>query len=121
MKKLLLGMGLLVIGALPLAASAHGGISVGIGLGLPIYGGPAYYDEPVVEDYGYYAPRRVYYSDDYYRPYYGPRYYGGGRVNYRDYDRGDCHHHDYDYDDHRGDHHEGHGGHGHHGRHDNDD
>jgi len=55
-------------------ASAHGTVSFGISLGVPIVGTPVYVAPPPVV----YAPPPVYYSPP--RVYYAPAYYAPPRV-----------------------------------------
>lgn len=65
MKKILMLLGLMTIGAAPLAASAHTDVRVGINLGAPTYSYrvPAYYDYGRVETVrDYCPPRRVVYD-----------------------------------------------------------
>ena len=104
MSKILVAVVLAVGSVLPLAASAHTDVSIGLNLGVPLYEPyyePYYEPRPVVR----YAPPEVYY---------GPRYYYPGRVVIYDdgYRRGwRGHHHDWDGRGYgRGDHHwKGHG------------
>lgn len=90
MKKLIVTLGLLAAGALPLAAYADTDVHIGIGLGYPLYIEP----EPVYIERHYY-----------------PRYYSPwARVyHHHDYHRGHYRHH------HK--HHKHHKRHGHHKRH----
>ena len=103
MKKFLMVLGLLMIGAVPLAASAHTDVHVGFNVGVPVvsYGRPAYYDyDRVVVSRPYCPPHRVVYETyddgDYYdyRPVavYRERGWGPGR------DRG-WREHDHDSDE----------------------
>jgi hypothetical protein len=78
MKKLLIGLGLITVAAMPLAASAHTDLSIGIGIG-GYYAPPpprVYYYEPEVVEYRH-GPPAYYYSP--------PRRVYGPRVVYRDY------------------------------------
>lgn len=111
MNKLGLAAGLLLIGTLPLAASAHTSVSVGIG--IPIYAAPPpVYYEPEVIDYEYYEAPRVYRPYYGYYGYYGTRYYAP-RVIYRD-DDGPRRWHHRDRDEWRGEWRGRHEGHEHH-------
>ncbi len=73
LSKSLLIAGLLGLSGISAAWAGHTSVSVGIGVGVPVYG-PRYYGPGY--GYGYYGPR-------YYGPrYYGPAYYGGGYYPY---------------------------------------
>jgi hypothetical protein len=90
MKKILMMLGLLTLGAAPLAASAHTDVRVGFNIGVPVvsYARPVYYDyDRVVVSRPYYPPNRVVYET------YDDGYYSGGYrpvVVYRErgWDRG---------------------------------
>ncbi len=67
MRKLCITLGLIAAGLVPFAASARTDVSIGIGLGFPVY---YEYYEPGYIEYRYhpapryyYPPRRVYYYD----------------------------------------------------------
>ena len=110
MNKLLVSAGLVAASLMPLAASAHTDLSIGLGFGLPVYGPPApvYYAPPPPPVYGYYdngygyGPPVGYYGPP--RPvYYGPNvvYREGWGHGYSGRGYGYGHDHDHDHG-HRG-------------------
>lgn len=92
MKKLLMLLGLATISAMPLAASAHTDVRIGVALGAPTYSYrvPAYYDHGRVVQRPYCPPRRVVYESYHARPYSHVNY-GRPVIVYRNH-AGDSHH-----------------------------
>ena len=84
MKKGLMLLGLVTASVVPLAASAHTDVRVGVNLGAPIvsYRVPAYNDYGTVD---YCPPRRVVYESYYEEPYYRVNY-AWPVIVYRDHD-----------------------------------
>jgi hypothetical protein len=84
MKKFMI-IALLAIGFIVLTApESNAGVSIGIGVGFPVYGYPAYYPY----GYGYYRYSYYPYAAPYYRPViyyssvYGPYYWWHGHRVY---------------------------------------
>ncbi|MDB5987149.1 MAG: hypothetical protein JWR16_2202 [Nevskia sp.] len=87
MNKTLITLGVVAAVAMPVAAFAHTNLSIGLGLGGPVYApppavvyeqpAPVYVEPPVVyEQPAYvYGPPVVYGPTAVYQGYYGPRYY----------------------------------------------
>jgi len=89
MKKFMI-IALLAIGFIVLTApESNGGVSIGIGVGFPVYGYPAYYPYGYgCYPYGYYPSSYYPYSAPYYQPViyysavYGPYYWSHGHRVY---------------------------------------
>jgi len=89
MNKTLIALGIAVAAVMPAAAFAHTNLSIGVGLGGPVYAPPpavvyappppVYVAPPPVYEYEtpayVYGPPVVYGPNVEYRGYYGPRYY----------------------------------------------
>lgn len=76
MKKILMMLGLAAASAVPLAASAHTDVHLGLNVDVPVYSYrvPAYYDYGAVIERPYCPPRAVVYESYYGRPYYRADY-----------------------------------------------